>query len=162
MISHGNGHNYTWYDYLGNHFASHGYIVLTHENNTVPGIETASSTTWQHTEAFLSQLPSIGGGVLVGRVDSSRIVWIGHSRGGEGVVRAYTRVNTGSVTPTTYSADDIVLLSSIAPNNSLGPTASRPADSNYHLIWGSADGDISGAPNSVGTWSFAIYERATG
>jgi len=34
VISHGNGHNYTWYDYLQQHLASYGYVVMSHENDT--------------------------------------------------------------------------------------------------------------------------------
>ncbi|MBT8484170.1 MAG: hypothetical protein KJO43_01235, partial [Phycisphaerae bacterium] len=161
-ISHGNGHNYTWYDYLGNHLASYGFVVMSHQNNTGPGIETASTTTYEHTDAFLGQLGSIAGGALVGHIDTTRILWIGHSRGGEGVARAYTRVENGSVVPENYEADDIVFVSSIAPNNSLGPGATQPREVNYHLLWGAADGDISGSGSSTGTWSFAIFERAEG
>ncbi len=162
VISHGNGHQYTWYDYLQQHLASHGYVVMCNQNDTIPGIETASTTTLVHTEAFIGNLDSIGGGVLDGNVDTSQIIWIGHSRGGEGVARAYTRLADGNFVPTNYTSDDIVLVSSIAPNNSLGPGSTQPYDVNYHLIWGSADGDISGAPNITGTHSFSIYERAYG
>ena len=38
-ISHGNGHNYQWYDYLGNHLASYGFVVMSHANDTMPGID---------------------------------------------------------------------------------------------------------------------------
>ncbi|MBW2264208.1 MAG: hypothetical protein JRG91_19760, partial [Deltaproteobacteria bacterium] len=34
IISHGNGHLYTWYDYLGEHLASYGYVVMSHRNDT--------------------------------------------------------------------------------------------------------------------------------
>jgi len=30
VISHGNGHNYMWYDHIGYHMASYGYIVMSH------------------------------------------------------------------------------------------------------------------------------------
>jgi hypothetical protein len=161
VISHGNGHDYRWYDFLQQHLASHGFIVMTNQNDTVPGIETASTTTYLHTDAFLGSLDTIGGGVLQGEVDTSRIMWIGHSRGGEGVARAYTRVRDGLVTTQNYDADDIVLVSSIAPNNALRAGVTEPGLVNYHLLWGSADGDISGAP-SAGVSSFAIHDRAEG
>jgi hypothetical protein len=161
-ISHGNGHQYTWYDYLGEHLASYGFVVMSHRNNTVPGIETASTTTYQHTDAFLDHLGDIAGGALVGHVDVHRIAWIGHSRGGEGVARAYTRVRDGLVTTQNYTAADVILVSSIAPNNSLGAGETEPGMVNYHLIWGAADGDISGSATLPTTWSFAIFERAEG
>ncbi len=50
VISHGNGHCYDWYDFLGNHLASYGYIVMSHDNDTQPGIETASTTTLEFTD----------------------------------------------------------------------------------------------------------------
>jgi len=161
VLSHGNGHDYRWYDFLQQHLASHGFIVMTNQNDTVPGIETASTTTYLHTDAFLGLLDEIGGGVLEGEVDPSRIMWIGHSRGGEGVARAFTRVRDGLVTTENYDADDIVLVSSIAPNNSLGAGQTEPGLVNYHLLWGAADGDISGAPFG-GVHSFAIHDRAEG
>jgi predicted dienelactone hydrolase len=83
VVSHGNGHNYQWYDHIGYHLASYGYIVMSHENNTVPGIEAASTTTLTNTDYFLGHLNIIADGDLQGHVDARSIVWIGHSRGGE-------------------------------------------------------------------------------
>jgi predicted dienelactone hydrolase len=42
VVSHGNGHNYQWYDHLGTHLASYGYVLMSHENNTGPGVLTAA------------------------------------------------------------------------------------------------------------------------
>ena len=42
-MSHGNGHNYQWYDHIGRHLASYGYVVMSHENNTGPGSDAAST-----------------------------------------------------------------------------------------------------------------------
>lgn len=162
VISHGNGHDYTWYDYLQQHLASHGYIVMSHQNDTVPGIETASTTTLQHTGALLGQQGTIGGGVLNGHIDSHRITWIGHSRGGEGVARAYDRIFRGQFIPVNYALQDIVLISSIAPTDFLGPGGSHPHGVNYHFLYGSADGDVCGCPSSDIAQAFHIFERATG
>lgn len=162
VISHGNGHDYTWYDYLQEHLASYGYIVMSHENETGPGIETASTTTLTNTDYILANQATIGGGVLDGHIDASRIVWIGHSRGGEGVARAYDRVYDGSYTPAEFTLEDIVLVSSIAPTDFLGTDSSNPHDVSYHLIYGAADGDVGGYPNNDIADSFNVYERATG
>ncbi|NNC39610.1 MAG: hypothetical protein HKN95_02870, partial [Acidimicrobiia bacterium] len=162
IISHGNGHQHTWYDYLQEHLASYGYVVMSHQNNTLPGIDACSQTTLEHTDAFLGQLASIAGGALVGHIDSSRIMWIGHSRGGEGVVRAFDKLGDGEWTSVHYDANDIVLISSIAPTDFLGPGESNPHGANYHLLYGSADGDVSGDPSSLSVNSFSIYERAEG
>jgi len=56
IVSRGNGHVYTWYDHIGFHMASYGYIVMSHDNNTEPGVLSASLTTLGHTDAFLDQL----------------------------------------------------------------------------------------------------------
>jgi hypothetical protein len=162
VISHGNGHQYTWYDYLGTHLASWGYIVISHQNNTVPGIETASTTTLQHTSAIIAQQSSVAGGAINGRIDVSRIGWIGHSRGGEGIVRAYDRIFDNSYTPTGYGLSNLKFLCSIAPTDFLGVTSANPHAANFMLLWGSADGDISGIPTNSVTWSFDLAERCTG
>lgn len=159
IISHGNGQQYIWYDYMHDHFASHGWVVMSHQNDTVPGIETASTTTLTHTDYFFGNLGTIAGGVLEGRLDKSRTVWIGHSRGGEGVVRAYDRIVTGSYAPVNYELSDILVVSSIAPTD-FG-TRARPGDSNFHFIYGSSDGDVRGSVGG-GSKPFAIYERGTG
>ena len=58
IMSHGNGHNYQWYDHIGNHMASYGYVVMSHQNNTSPGIQTASlTTTLNNTDYFMGNLP---------------------------------------------------------------------------------------------------------
>ena len=159
IISHGNGQDYRWYDYMHDHFASHGWVVMSHQNDTVPGIETASTTTLTHTDYFFGNLATIAGGALNGRLDRSQTVWIGHSRGGEGVARAYDRIVTGSYAPVNYALSDILVVSSIAPTD-FG-TRARPGDSNFHLIYGSSDGDVRGSVGG-GSKPFAIFERGTG
>ncbi len=162
VVSHGNGHCFDWYDFLGNHLASYGYIVMSHDNDTVPGIETASETTLIFTDRILEEQGEIGGGVLAGHIDSSRISWIGHSRGGEGIVRAYDRLVDEAYPSRAYSADDLVVLSSIAPTDFLGPDQTDPKGVAYHLLYGASDGDVCGCPNNSIAQSFPLFERATG
>lgn len=162
VISHGNGHDYTWYDYLQEHLASYGYVVMSHQNNTQPGIESASTTTLTNTDYFLGNLGTIGGGIFNGHIDGSRITWIGHSRGGEGVCRAYDRLYDNEYSPNHFDIDDVVLVSSIAPNDYLGRWKSDPHDVNYHLLIGAADGDNAGWPNYESDAPFHTYERAVG
>jgi hypothetical protein len=162
VISHGNGHNYAWYDYVGQHLASWGYIVMSHQNDTVPGIETASTTTLQHTAAIIALQGTIGGGAFNGKLDATRIAWIGHSRGGEGVVRAYDRIFDGTFNPVNYSLSSIRFVSSIAPTDFLGTNSANPHGVPYHLIYGAADGDVCGCPDSDIADSFNLFERAQG
>lgn len=162
VVSHGNGHAYTWYEYLGNHFASHGYVLMSHRNNTVPGIETASTTTLTNTDYLLGNLDTIAGGVLDGHIDESALTWIGHSRGGEGVVRAYDRVLEDPGLVTHFSAEDIALVGSIAPTAFLPSDESDPHEVDYFLIGAAADGDVSGRPNCTQCQYFRLSDRAQG
>lgn len=162
VISHGNGHQYTWYDYLGTHLASWGYIVISHQNNTVPGIETSSTTTLQHTSAIIAQQTTVAGGALNGHIDTNNIAWIGHSRGGEGIARAYDRIFDATYVPTGFVLANLKFLCSIAPTDFLGVTSAHPHLANYMLLWGAADGDVSGVPNNTVAWSFDLFERSGG
>lgn len=162
VISHGNGHNYHWYDHIGKHLASHGYVVMSHQNQTGPGIETASTTTLTNTQYLLAHQDTIANGAMNGHIDARRIIWIGHSRGGEGVVRAYDRLLTGDWTSPYFTAADIVLISSIAPTDFLGPTQSHPHAANYHVWVGGADDDVNGCADCTLCQSFHFYSRAQG
>lgn len=161
VISHGNGHNYQWYDHLGEHMASYGYVVMSHQNNTQPGIETASTTTLTNTDYFLGNLASIQGGALNGHIDASRIVWLGHSRGGEGVARAYDRLFDGTFVPTNYGIGQITLISSIAPTGFLSTSSSNPHNVEHYHVWtGAADADVNGCASSNITQTQQIHDRA--
>ncbi|MFT6042300.1 MAG: hypothetical protein ACI9C2_002480 [Gammaproteobacteria bacterium] len=162
VISHGNGHNYQWYDHIGNHLASHGYVVMSHSNQTGPGINTASTTTLDNTDVFLgnlNNLPTIGN-ALEGHIDVSSITWLGHSRGAEGVARAYDKILDGVYVPNNYSLSDIKLISSIAPTDFLGVNSSNPHGANYHLWVGQSDSDVSGCASSNVVQSFHLHDRA--
>src|SRR6185436_10754074 len=162
VVSHGNGHNYQWYDHIGYHMASWGYVVMSHSNNTGPGIETASTSTLKNTELFLGSLGTIAGGALNGHVDGHRIVWIGHSRGGEGVARAYRRLMNHSPLATLYRVEDVKLVSSIAPTDFLGPGVSDMGSAPYHLWTGGADSDVNGCADCNICQTFHMLERADG
>jgi hypothetical protein len=162
VISHGNGHDYLWYDYLGEHLASHGYVVMSHQNQTGPGIETSSTTTLENTDLFLQEVDDLDDGAMARHVDGTRIVWIGHSRGGEGVVRAYDRMLDEGYDTDHYSIDDIVLISSIAPTIFNTVADSDPHDKPYHILAGAADGDVTGGPNYDQVQYFRMTSAAEG
>ncbi|MFT7678573.1 MAG: hypothetical protein ACI8QC_002566 [Planctomycetota bacterium] len=162
IISHGNGHSYTWYDHIGEHLASYGYVVMSHTNETGPGIDTASDTTLINTDSFFGNLDVIAGGALLGHVDFEHVVWFGHSRGGEGIARAYVKLQDQVYVPQNYTRNDVVLLSSIAPTSFLGFNKSNPRDVDYHVWVGSADDDVTGQPGPTGIQTLVLFERATG
>jgi hypothetical protein len=164
IISRGNGHDFRWYDHIGNHLASHGYVVMSHDNNTEPGPEFAATTTLGHTDAFIDQAEAgaIAGGALVGHVDSHRIVWIGHSRGAEGVAIAYDSLFDGTVTPTHYTRKDVRLVDSMLPTDFNGTDVANPHDANYHLWTASGDRDVNGSAGCDLCQTFHLADRATG
>lgn len=168
VIGHGNGHNYAWYDHIGNHLASYGYIVMSHNNNTSPGPNSAATTTLGHTDAFIDQAEAgaIAGGDLVGHLDTSRIIWIGHSRGAEGVAIAYDRLFDGSHTPTHFGKADIKFISSMLPTDFEGTDVANPHDANYHLWTASGDSDVNGSAGDQCSGyelcqTFHLHDRAT-
>jgi len=172
VVSHGNGHDYTWYDHIGYHLASFGYVVMSHQNNTVPGSHTAATSTLQNTDFLLGNLPVIGGGVLNGHVDGHRITWIGHSRGADGVARAYDQLFNSTVTPAQFSIADIRLVCSMAPVdfggwNGTSPVlggignGSHPHDANFSLLVAQADSDVHGCVSDPAVYWYALHERAT-
>lgn len=172
VVSHGNGHDYQWYNHIGYHLASYGYVVMSHQCDTMPGSHTAALTTISNTNYLLGNLATIGGGVLLGRVDPNRIVWIGHSRGGDGVARAYDLLFRSVANPANFSINGIKLVSSMAPvdfggwdgssgSSGAAGNGSHPHDANYHLWVAQADSDVNGCASIPETFWYALYERAT-
>ena len=165
VIGHGNGHKYNWYDHIGNHLASYGYIVMSLDNATRDSegdVLGATNTILGHTDAFIDQAQSgdIAGGDLIDHIDTSRIVWIGHSRGAEAVAIAYARLFNGTYTPTHYTRDSIKLISSMLPTDfRRSGDIADPHDANYHLWTASGDRDVRGSATSSQT--FRIHDRAT-
>lgn len=162
IVSHGNGHNYQWYDHIGNQLASYGFVVMSHQNNTQPGVEAASTTTLTNTDYLLNNLDTIAGGALLGHLDTHRIMWIGHSRGGEGVARAFDRVFDGTYLPSKFTTADIKLISSMAPTDFLGTANSHPHGVPYHVWVGGADNDVSGCASTDIVQSYQLLGRAEG
>ncbi len=159
VIVHGGGHDYRWYDYLQDHLSSWGWVSISIQND----FGGTGNRPLLQTEALIAEQSSIAGGVLNGLIDSSRIVWIGHSLGGREVVIGAERLYRGLFTPRNYTIDDMVLVSSIGANSvgDFGSLVADPGPINFHMIWGSADGDRSGAPGAQ-TVAFRHYDRAFG
>jgi hypothetical protein len=156
VVGHGGGHDYTWYDHIGHHMASYGYIVISHQNCYGP-----PDCTLGHTDAILELQDSVAEGAIDGKIDANRIIWIGHSLGGMGVVGAFDALMDGEYTPTHYTPESVVLISSMLPNAGGGPTEATPHHANFHLWTAAGDTDISGSPASEQTQTFLQHDRAT-
>ncbi len=155
VISHGSGHEYTWYDHIALHMASYGYIVMAHENMDV-------AVGHNHTDALLELQDEIAGGVLNGKIDAERIIWIGHSHGAVNVAKSYHKIVVGIYVPTHYTAESIVLISSMLPPGGFASEGDIPHDVNFHMWTASGDDLVSGAANFDLLQTFQLYERATG
>ncbi|MEM7584954.1 MAG: choice-of-anchor X domain-containing protein [Acidobacteriota bacterium] len=169
VVGHGAGHNFQWYDHIGNHLASYGYVVVSIDND-ISTSANAAFTTIGHTGAFIDQAQAgnIAGGALVDHIDASRIVWIGHSRGGEGVAIAYDRLFDGTSTSTRFSRQDIRLVSSMLPTDFNSTNVANPHDANFHLWTASGDSDVNGSAGNRCPFgdtqrcqTFHLHDRAT-
>ncbi len=91
--------NYRGYDYLGEYFASHGFMVVSISLNGVNGIDSEIGATSgaiarlsiiDHHINFWNDWNTIGGdpfgNLFTGKLDMNNIGIIGHSRGGEGAI----------------------------------------------------------------------------
>ncbi|MCB0760870.1 MAG: T9SS type A sorting domain-containing protein [Flavobacteriales bacterium] len=166
VISHGWTHNYWYYDYLGYHLASYGYVVMSHRNDVGNGgaaaTETASQTALENIDEFWGHLDTIADGALVDKVNKSLIVHTGHSTGGECVVRAYKRLYDGDYESPFITHENIVLVSSLAPVAFLSAEDTHPEGCNYHQFLCGADTDVSGNAYDGYVQPFSIYERGYG
>lgn len=166
VISHGWTYNYTYYDYIGEHLASYGYIVMSHWNDVGfgdgAGTNSASLSLIANIDHLLANQDTLFGGVLNGKINHHRMGWMGHSTGGESPVRAYTRLHNGENTSAYFTWQDVQYISSFCPVAWLSGSFVNPYEVNYHQFLGGADTDASGAAVDTYTQPFSIYERGTG
>ena len=166
VVTHGWSYDYTHYDYIGRHLASYGYVVMHHETNVGQGGPAATldaaENTLANTDYLLSNLDMIGGGVLAGHVDDTRIMCTGHSTGGEAVVAARTMLAQGTFGVQAFSIEDLRVVSSMAPVSWHPRGIVDPGETPYHMFVAGADDDVSGAPIPSYTQPRSIFERATG
>lgn len=166
VVAHGFGHQSSYYDHIGEHLASYGYVVTSIRNDVGDGAaaatESAATTLLENTDYILRDQATLADGVLDGHLDAAHIVWIGHSTGGECAVRAFTRLHDGEWQSPRFSTDSIDLVSALAPVAFLPRAASNPYDVNFHLMVGAADRDTANYPEDGYTQNLALFERATG
>lgn len=168
VVTHGWSYDHTYYDYIGEHLASYGYIVMFHEAEVLEGdgagTIAAANTTLENLEDLLANQSILGNGVLDGHIDARRIMLTGHSTGGEAVVRAATQLRDGSYSSPTssFAYADIRVVSSMAPVSWHPRGMVDPGDLPYHMFVAGADADVSGAPEQSYTQCRSIFERAVG
>jgi dienelactone hydrolase len=152
VIIHGNGHSYTSYDFLLEHFAKNGFVAASiHLNTGMSGLGRAN--------VFFQHLAVLQAGFGAKLQDNIGIM--GHSRGGEAVIKA-ARLN--QQLSLGHSINAVI---SLAPTDQygsevLGGAWAKP----YFVLYGSRDGDINGGiwtPGyTVPQTGFALYDRANG
>src|SRR4051812_12451992 len=141
------------YRYLGEHLASHGFILVSVDENFINGLSGENDGRgWlllKHLERWKKWNDSVGS-PFQGRVDMHQIPLMGHSRGGEAIAHAAT-FNRLSHYPDDAKVAlnfhfDIKALVGIAPVDGQYKPASvfEPLENvNYLVIHGSHDGDVS-------------------
>lgn len=147
LIAHGNSgatNSFTGYDYLLEHLAKNGFIAASVHMDPGTHITGRAQTIIAHIEALKTKF----GGTL-----ANNIGIMGHSRGGEAVVRAVKLITDG-VLP-----HDVNAAISLAPTDhyhkdSLSGAYSIP----YLVVYGAMDGDVAGVQNT----GFTLHDRASG
>ncbi|TAL70152.1 MAG: hypothetical protein EPN82_05935 [Bacteroidetes bacterium] len=160
VIIHGNGHDYTTYDFLLQHFARNGFIAASIDvryyngSSDIHGMGALgrANAIFPHLNILNTKF-----GVKV----QNNIGIMGHSRGGEAVIKA-VRLNQQQ-----GLGHNINAAISLAPTDQygtevLGGAWSKP----YFVLYGSRDGDIKGDiwvdGYTVPMTGFAQYDRANG
>lgn len=161
VIIHGNGHNYTSYDFLLQHFARNGFIAASIDVRYVSGgVESHGMAGQGRAEALFPHLTVIK--TKFGAKAQNNIGIMGHSRGGEAVIKA-ARINQQQGYPHQINA-----AASLAPTDRYGTENLSGAWSKpYFVLYGSRDGDVKGGPPTtpgytVAQCGFSLYDRASG
>lgn len=161
VIVHGNGHDYTTYDFLLQHLAQNGFIAASIDNRYVSGgVLVHGMHGLGRANNFFQHLPVLKakfGGKL-----QDNIGVMGHSRGGEAVLKI-ARLNQQLAL-----GHNIKALMSLAPTDQYGREALAGAYATpYLVLYGSRDGDVAGwypwfPPFDWRMTGFSLYDRAVG
>ena len=142
---HGNGHNFSNYTYLLDHWAKNGFIAASIHLNGGMAKEGRARVLFKH----LDILKATFGANL-----QNNIGIMGHSRGGEGVVAA-ARINQAE-----GLGHNINAIISLGPTDQYSPreTLAAPHATPYLVMHGAMDGDVA----NPGFQGFSLYDRASG
>lgn len=160
VIIHGNGHDYTSYDFLLQHFARNGFIAAAVDVRFFNGVTDVHGMAGQgRAEALFPHLEVIS--TRFGTHVQDNIGIMGHSRGGDGVVKA-ARINQQQAL-----GHDINAVIALAPTDKYGAEVLGGAwAAPFFVLYGSRDGDETGAVETanytVPQTGFAHYDRANG
>ena len=160
VIIHGNGQSYTAYDFLLQHFARNGFIAASIDVRYFNGsVEAHGMGAQGRAEALFHHLTVIN--TKFGAKVQNNIGIMGHSRGGEAVIKA-ARFNQQQTL-----GHNINAVISLAPTDQYGTeTLSGLWSKPYFVLYGSRDGDIDGGiwvtGYTVPMTGFAQYDRAAG
>jgi hypothetical protein len=158
VIVHGNGHDYTTYDFLLQHFARNGFVAASIDNrHLVAGSPSHGMHGLGRANNFFKHLAVLR--AKFGTKLENNIGVMGHSRGGEAVAKI-ARLNNQQA-----------LVNGINAALALGPTdqygrevLGGPFATAFLVVYGSRDGDVAGwPPGGSFTWrtsGFSLYDRA--
>ena len=159
VVIHGNGQDYFAYDFLLQHFARNGFIAASIDVRYFNGTTEAHGMAGQGRAEMLFHHLKVLQGKFGGKVQNN-IGIMGHSRGGEAVVKA-VRINQQQ--GYTHNINAVI---SLAPTDRygteiLGGAWSKP----YFVLYGSRDGDVKGGPPTTANYTvaqcgFSLYDRA--
>jgi hypothetical protein len=152
VIVHGNGHNYATYDFLLEHFAKNGFIAASIHLTGGMRAHGRANVLFEHLLVLTAKF---------GSALQSNIGLMGHSRGGEAIIKA-VRLNQQLTFGYNFNA-----LISLAPTDQYGKEELSGAWATpYLVVYGSRDGDIDGGIWTTGytvpQTGFALYDRARG
>lgn len=157
FIVHGNHDSYVpsylGYDYLGQSLASHGYVVISVDENIINatgmGNDLRAILLLENMKAIF-ELNETEGSAVEGLIDEDKVVIGGHSRGGEMVATAYLfneldyYPEDGSVTfDYHFNITSIVAIAPVVDQYRPVSHSVGISDVNYLLIHGSNDQDVS-------------------
>lgn len=158
VIVHGNGQDFTAYDFLLEHFAKNGFIAASIDNRYLSGGSLfhgmkalgRTNVLFKHLEVLFTKF---------GATVQNNIGIMGHSRGGEAVVKA-ARINQQNGLGHIFNA-----VISLAPTDQYGSESLTGAWAKpYFVLYGSRDGDIDGFVSTLGytvpQTGFALYDRS--
>lgn len=179
------GQNYEGLTYLQDHLARHGFISVSVDLDEAIGLGTGGTHLGYPpitTEAIrtrgwllLKNLErALTDPAIAGHVDTSRIHFLGHSRGGEAVLQAWQILgdvpgrgpaSAGLAGPDAAIAGvtqaDIASVISLAPT-SFETTSSPLGTTPYFLVYGSKDGDVNGFGDGIQPLLHLDKARASG